>query len=311
MKKKLLVLQAGISQARIIQIAKNMGLSVIALDRNEHAPGLEIADFSEVVDPNDIYESLKIAKKYDVDGVLPGGDVSLKTAAYIAENLNLVGLSTEQADVATDKEKYVCMFKKSGIPYSESQVTDNIFDCRNFIKDFGFPVILKPTLSFGGSRGVIRINNMKELSDGFEYSKQFSQNGRIIIEAFYDGQEHTVESIIYNNKNHVLAISDKERVSDKYCLATSLNYYSQLPEHINEEIEKISQQIASSLQISNWITHTEMITIDDEVKVIDFGARGGGAGYIPSIIVPNVCGVNMMEEFIRILLNETPKNLFK
>lgn len=309
MKKKILILQAGVSQTRIIHLAKRMGVSVIVLDRNEHAPGLKAADFPEVVDPNDLEGSLKIAKKYDIDGVLPGGDVSLKTAAYIAEDMDLIGLSLEQANTATDKEKYITEFKKCGIPYSESFVTDNVSDCEIFIKDFGLPVILKPTLSFGGSRGVIRINSIKELADGFLFSKQFSQNGRIIIEKFYDGQEHTVESIIYNGKNHVLAISDKERINEKYCLATSLNYPTQLPHDIIAQIKTISQNISSSLGLSNWITHTEIITINGEAKVIDFGARGGAAGYIPSVIVPNVCGVNMMEEYIRMLLREKPQNL--
>ncbi len=311
MKKKLLILQAGVSQARIIYIAKQMGISVIALDRSKDAPGLKIADFPEVVDPSNFDESLKIAKKYDIDGILPGGDVSLKTAAYISEEMDLAGLSLNQAITATDKEKYISEFKKNGIPYSESLVTDNLSDCEEFIRNFGLPVILKPTLSFGGSRGVVRINNIKELPEGYNFSKQFSQNGRIIIEVFYDGQEHTVESLIYKGVNHVLAISDKERIKEKYCLATSLNYYSQLPVPCIEKIEEISQQIANSIHLSDWITHIEMITINDEIKVIDFGARGGGAGYIPSMIVPNVCGVDMMQEFIRMLLNEPPHEVKK
>ena len=309
MLKKLLVLQAGVSQSRIIQLAKQMKISVIAIDRFAHAPGLKYANFYEIVDPNNLDDSLSVAKKYDIDGVLPGGDISLKTAAYISEDLGLVGLSVDQAESATDKERYINMFKKNGIPYSESIITDNMSDCQRFIENFGLPVILKPTLGFGGSRGVIRINKLDELAKGFLFSKQYSQNGRIIIELFYDGQEHTVESIIFNGKNHVLAVSDKERIKEKFCLATSLNYPTQLPHNIIAQIKTISQKISSSLRLSNWITHTEMITINGEVKVIDFGARGGAAGYIPSVIIPNVCGVNMMEEYIRILLREKPQNL--
>ena len=71
----------------------------------------------------------------------------------------------------------------------------------------------------------------------------------------------------------------------------------------------LAQHVASVLKLENWITHIEVITHKGDVKLIDFGARGGGAGYIPTMIVPNVSGINMMKEFIKILLNEKNINI--
>ena len=53
-------------------------------------------------------------------------------------------------------------------------------------------------------------------------------------------------------------------------------------------------------------THIEVITVDDEAKIIDFGARGGAAGFIPSVIVPHVAGVSMMKDMIRMALGLRP-----
>ncbi len=307
--KTLMILQAGQSQIRIIETARKMGLKVISTDKNKNAPGLKVADIGESVDVVNKSETLKLAKKYKVDGILPGGDVSLPTAAYVAEEMALIGLSPEQANVATNKELYYERFRKNNIPYPTAGIVEDIDECYRLSKDIGFPVIIKPTTSFGGSRGVKRINNINEVEEAFMFAKKSSQNGRMLIEEFLDGEEHTIESIVHDGINHVLAISDKERIKESYCLATSLNYPSQLPGVTIMKINDIAQKVSDALGLKNWITHLEVITYGDKIKVIDFGARGGGAGYIPTVIVPNMCGVNMMEEFIRILIGERPQNI--
>jgi len=307
--KTLMILQAGQSQIRIIKTAKKMGLRVISTDRDKNAPGFKVANIGESVDVVDHEGTLKLAEKCEIDGILPGGDVSLPTAAYVAEEMGLVGLTPEQAEIVTNKELYYEIFRKSNIPYPITGIIEDLEECNRLSKDIGFPVIIKPTTSFGGSRGVKRINNISEVEEAFFFAKSASKNGRVMVEKFLEGEEHTIESIVHDGKNHVLAISDKERIKESYCLATSLNYPSQLSEETIRKIKDIAQRVADVVGLKNWITHIEVITYNGEIKVIDFGARGGGAGYIPTVIVPNVCGVNMMEEFIRILLGERPQNI--
>jgi biotin carboxylase len=304
MVKKIMILQAGPSQVRIINIAREMGLKVVAADRNPDAPGLKVADEGVAVDIVDEEGILKSAKKLAIDGILPGGDVSLPTAAYVAREMGLVGVTPDQAKVATNKEKYYEKFRANGVPIPEMRVITGLEDAVKASRDIGFPLIIKPATSFGGSRGVIRVNHAGDLESSFAFARNASINGRVIVEEFLDGEEHTVESIIHRGKSHVLAISDKERIKESYCVATSLNYPSQLPQDMKDRIRDISQKAADALGLKDWITHIEVITDGDRVKLIDFGARGGGAGYIPSIIVTNVAGINMMGEFIKILLGE-------
>ncbi len=102
---------------------------------------------------------------------------------------------------------------------------------------------------------------------------------------------------------------DKERIKNVYCVATSLNYPSKLPEKTLRKMELIAQKVAEAIELKNWISHIEVITYKDEIKLIDFGARGGGAGYIPTMIVPHISGVYMMEEFIRMILGEKNNNI--
>jgi len=172
-----------------------------------------------------------------------------------------------------------------------------------------FPVIVKPTLAMGGSRGVIRVNDLEHLKIGFELAQQASRNGSILIEEFLEGIEHSIESLVYHSKSYTLAISDKARTEGTYCVDTNLNYPSLFPFYVQRQMCDIAQMAASAIGIENGATHIEMIVTSSGPKIIDFGARGGGAGFIPSVIVPHVSGVNMIQEMMRMALGEKPSEL--
>ena len=61
---------AGRHQRRAIAQARERGLRVVAVDRNEDAPGLAIADVAEVVDFADVDAVEEVARRHDVDGAV-------------------------------------------------------------------------------------------------------------------------------------------------------------------------------------------------------------------------------------------------
>src|SRR6266403_2918614 len=65
--KKLLVLTAGRFQESVIITARDLGVMVVATDRNPDAPGLATADYAEIVDASDLDAILSIAHKHSVD----------------------------------------------------------------------------------------------------------------------------------------------------------------------------------------------------------------------------------------------------
>jgi len=309
MPRTLMVLQAGYSQVPVIKAAKKMALKVVAIDRNPNAPGMKVAHTAIPIDVIDVDGITKVAEELGVDGVFPCGDVSVRTAAVVAERLNLPGLKFEVAEAATDKAILYQRFAKSGVPHPNNRIVSTFEEALEEAENMKFPLILKPTLSFGGSRGVIRINKIDDLDKGFAFTQKFSRNGLVIIEEFLDGVEHTIESLTYKGVSHVLAMSDKVRVKDPYCVATSLDYPSAFTKEAQMEMREVAKQAVKAVGIENGASHIEVITTDDGPYVIDFGARGGGAGFISAVIVPHVSGVNMIQEMIRISLGDEPENL--
>ena len=309
MSRTLMVLQAGYSQVPVIKAAKEMALKVVAIDRNPNAHGMKVAHEAIPVDVIDVEGVIKVAEYFNIDGVLPCGDVSVPTAAAVAEHLDLPGLNPEIAEAATDKAVLYQRFAEGRVPHPNARIVSTVEEAFEEAENLTFPLILKPTTSFGGSRGVIRINKADDLAKGFAFTQKASRKSLVIMEEFLDGIEHTVESLTYKAVTHVLAMSDKVRVKDPYCVATSLDYPSGFSKEVQKEMREAAKKAVKAVGIENGAAHIEVITTDEGSYVIDFGARGGGAGFIPAVIVPHVSGVNMIREMIRMVLGDKPENL--
>ncbi|MFX0210362.1 MAG: hypothetical protein ACFFDT_30565, partial [Candidatus Hodarchaeota archaeon] len=81
----LLILGASQYYIPRIKTAESMGLKTVVIDRNRHAEGRQYASVFEPVDFSDIETSIKIARKYEVDGVIPLNDYGVPTAAAICK----------------------------------------------------------------------------------------------------------------------------------------------------------------------------------------------------------------------------------
>src|SRR5207248_11604500 len=95
---------AGRHQRRAIRRARELGLRVVAVDRNADALGLGEADVAEVVDFMDVAAVTEVGRRHAVDGVLTvSADRAVPVVAAVAEALGLPGIGTETAHLMTHK----------------------------------------------------------------------------------------------------------------------------------------------------------------------------------------------------------------
>lgn len=306
-RKTLMILGAGHFMVPAIKTAREMGLRILVTDRNPNAEGFKFADFCEHIDITDIDGSIKIAKKYNIDGIIPLNDYGVKTASMVAESLGLVSINPEIADIATDKQLMREVWTGKGVPCPKFRISRTFEHAENAAEEIGFPVILKPTDSMGGSRGVIRINDVEELKKAFDFSKEYSRSGWILVEEYVTGDECSVESITHMGRTYVLAISDKTKFPPPYRVDKSVTYPTRHSVNVQSRIEKTAENAINALGIDMGPTHLELSVTEDEIKLFEIGARTGAGGLIPAIQVPIVYGINMMKETIRIALGESPR----
>src|SRR5690554_3219154 len=161
--KKLMVIGAGFGQLPAIKKAKEMGLTVIAIDRNPDAMGMKYADYAYSVDVVDVNEAIKIAKKHKIDGVMTmQTDLPIPTVGAVIDSLNLKGSGLEIAEKCSNKIKTRLAFKEASVPQPHFIVVKNYDEAVKAADRIGYPCIIKSADS-SGSRGVRSEEHTSEL----------------------------------------------------------------------------------------------------------------------------------------------------
>lgn len=309
MKPRLLILGASRPYLRSIETACDFGCWVLALDRNPAAPGLKAADRGEAVDIIDVDGVLRMAKKHKVDGILALNDFGVPTAAKVADELGLPGLSVETSLICTSKELMRRAWQRQRFN-PEYCVVRNLDEALRAVKSLDrFPLVFKPTNSLGGgSRGVSKIDDASQVEAALNFAQSFYSTPEVIIEHCIVGVEHSVETITFNGETHIIMISDKEKTPPPYCVDKSVIYPTSVTGALLENLKDTVREAVKLVGITEGIAHVELCTTDQGSYVFELGARCGGGG-TPHPICPWVSGVEELLEAVRLALGQPPKDL--
>lgn len=271
--KKILILVAGESNLPFIQAAKDLGLYVITCDNNKSNPGHKIANeniFIDVYDHKSIIEAIKDKK---VDGVMSFISAhGLNTASIISEHYNLKGYTQTAIKTLTNKGLFRDFLSENNLNCPAYQYVQNLDDIDMTI--LAYPLIIKPTDS-GGSQGVVKVNNEKELLLNFQSSKNFSDSKTVIIEEFLAGDELiNGDCIIYNGE----IIGD---IVGNYIYDSETNNVLPIATIFpaNSDASKALKQISKiikNLKIPNGIINFEAIIKNNTPYIIEINPRPSG-----------------------------------
>jgi len=310
MNKRVMILGASRYNVRSILAAKELGCEVVVTDRNPDADGFRYADYSEAVDITDIEGSIGVARKYAVDGAVAVSDFGVRTVAAIAEELDLAGIRLPVAEHATNKAFMRKRWKEAGVPSAKFKVINTLQEAHAAAEDLNmWPLVVKPADSRGGgSRGVSKIGGSDSLEQAVEFAQSFYEDKSVVIEEFLEGVEHSLETITYEGKTHILAVSAKVKSPAPYRVDTSVIYPTVFKGEELQRIHEVAKAAVRALDIDSGAAHVEMCSAEDGPRLFEIGARCGGGG-TPDPIVPFVTGIEMFKEVIRIALGERPQQL--
>lgn len=300
--KKIMILGAGEMQTPVIKKAKEEKYFVIVVDFDKNAPGFNYADIKLLISTHDKKKILEQAIKYNIDGILTTSDYPVRIVAYVSEKLGLKALNQESANICTDKYLLRQKLRNSNLNHPKYFLIENKKDLDkiNF-----FPAIIKPVDS-SASKGVKKINSVEELKNEYEISKTYSNSKKIIVEEYIKGKEFSVESITYNGKTNIIAITEKTKVGEDK--GYFVEYSHKIPANItNSEklaIESETIKLINIIGLDNSSSHTEVIlTKNNTAYIVEIGARLGG-DYIASDLVFLSKGVDMTKNIIKMSINE-------
>ncbi len=162
----------------------------------------------------------KIILMEQPDSVLPtlGGQAALNIAMELEEsgflrenNINLIGTSSETIKKAEDRLEFKLTMEKIGEPCAPSTVVTTVKDAILFAESIGYPVVIRPAYTLGGSGGGIA-HSREQLSDICENGLRLSRVGQCLIERCIAGWKEIEYEVIRDRQGNCITVCDMENL---------------------------------------------------------------------------------------------------
>lgn len=292
---RVMILGAGILQYFLIKKVNDLGYVSIVVDGNPEAVGFKIADYYKVIDIKDEECCLEYAKEMKIDAVITGAtDYSVLTVSYIAKKMGLNAIDYDTAKIIKNKYGVQKILYNKGIINKKAYQIDEVKKLDRKDLTINYPIIVKP-VDGSGSRAVSKITSSKDLKKSVELAIETSLTKKCIIEPFIIGDEYGVESFVYNNEILNLIVMKKDMTSPPYY--AELGHNTSFDKKQNSRIINKVNQIINALEINFGSVNMDLIVNDDDVYMVDIGARMGG-NLIGSHIIPLSTGIDYMKIII-------------
>jgi biotin carboxylase len=300
MKKGILILGAGPMQIPAILTAKELGLFVIAADRNPRAAGFRFADLGL---PLDIvrYEPLadwagKHKNEYNISAIFAGADVAV-TAAVINQRLGLPGISVEVAEASHNKAKMKERWLRNGVSTPACEEVGNEKEARRVAVKLGYPIVVK-AVDNSASRGTKVVASEAELECAVENAKRHSTTSSCLIEEFVEGEEQSVETVMHNGEQLRAGMVDRHYGFFPYPIEVGHTNPSHLPANVQEQIFQVVGHAAQSLGIVSGPAKADMILTKRGPMILEMPARLSG-GFHSQYTTALALGMNPIRSVIR------------
>ena len=230
--KKVLVIGSGpivIGQAAEFDYAgtqacrslKEEGIEVCLVNSNPATimTDKEIAD-QVYIEPLDLKVLKEIIIKEKPDSILPtlGGQAGLNLGMELAEsgfleehNVKLIGTTAETIFKAEDRQAFKDTMEKIGEPVAASLVVKNVEDGIKFTNTIGYPVVLRPAFTLGGSGGGIA-NNEQELVDILTNGLRLSRVGEVLVERCIAGWKEVEYEVMRDANGNCITVCNMENI---------------------------------------------------------------------------------------------------
>ena len=230
--KKVLVIGSGpivIGQAAEFDYAgtqacrslKEEGIEVVLLNSNPATimTDKDIAD-RVYIEPltTEVVEQLILKER--PDSVLPtlGGQAALNLAMELEEdgflkenNVRLIGTTSETIKKAEDRLEFKKTMEKINEPCAASLVVENVEDGVEFANKIGYPVVLRPAYTLGGSGGGIAENH-EELVEILENGLRLSRVGQVLVERCIAGWKEIEYEVMRDGNGNCITVCNMENL---------------------------------------------------------------------------------------------------
>lgn len=230
--KKVLVIGSGpivIGQAAEFDYAgtqacrslKEEGIEVVLVNSNPATimTDKDIAD-EVYIEPLTVKTLEQIIEKEKPDSILPtlGGQAGLNLGMELDEsgflkshNVKLLGTTAETIRKAEDRQEFKDTMEKLGQPVAASLVVHNVKDGVEFASKIGYPVVLRPAYTLGGSGGGIAYNQL-QCEEILENGLRLSRASEVLVERCIAGWKEIEYEVMRDSAGNCITVCNMENI---------------------------------------------------------------------------------------------------
>ena len=200
---------------------KEEGVEVILVNSNPATimTDRDIAD-KVYIEPLTARVLEQIIEKEKPDSILPtlGGQAGLNLGMELEEsgflkshNIRLLGTTAATIKKAEDRQEFKDTMEKIGEPCAASQVVESVEDGVAFTNTIGYPVVLRPAYTLGGSGGGIA-HNQEELESILENGLRLSRVGQVLVERCIAGWKEIEYEVMRDSAGNCITVCNMENI---------------------------------------------------------------------------------------------------
>ncbi|MCD8104744.1 MAG: carbamoyl-phosphate synthase large subunit [Lachnospiraceae bacterium] len=197
------------------------GIEVVLLNSNPATimTDKDIADHV-YIEPLTVEVVEQLILKERPDSVLPtlGGQAGLNLAMELSErgfleknHVRLIGTTAETIKKAEDRQEFKNTMEKIGEPVASSKVVESVAEGVDFTRTIGYPVVLRPAYTLGGSGGGIA-HNYEELVEILENGLRLSRVGQVLVERCIAGWKEIEYEVMRDGAGNVITVCNMENI---------------------------------------------------------------------------------------------------
>ena len=200
---------------------KEEGIEVVLLNSNPATimTDKDIAD-KVYIEPLTVEVVEQLILKEKPDSVLPtlGGQAGLNLAMELEErgflrehHVRLIGTTSQTIKKAEDRQEFKDTMEKIGEPVAASLVVKTVEDGVAFTNTIGYPVVLRPAYTLGGSGGGIA-HNEAELMEILENGLRLSRVGEVLVERCIAGWKEIEYEVMRDGAGNCITVCNMENI---------------------------------------------------------------------------------------------------
>ncbi len=265
---------------------RKLGYEVVLVNSNPATimtdPGMADVTYIEPLNAQALTEIIENEKP---DAILPnlGGQTGLNLTSELHKlgvlkkhGVKVIGVQVDAIERGEDRIAFKETMKKLGIDMPKSEPATSVEEAEKIATDFGYPVVIRPAYTMGGTGGGI-VYNLEELRLIAARGISASLIGQILIEESVIGWEELELEVVRDAKNQMITVCFIENVDamgvhtgDSYCTAPMLT----ISEELQKRLQKYSYSIVEAIEVIGG-TNVQFAhdPVTDRVVIIEINPR--------------------------------------